>query len=257
MNTISKHEMLSKVPGITIYFWLIKIMATTVGETAADYLNFNLNWGLDNTTYLMAILLIVALVFQFNVKKYVPGIYWVNVVLISILGTLVTDNLTDNFGVSLEVTTIVFSILLILTFIAWFKSEKTLSIHSIYTTKREVYYWLAILFTFSLGTAAGDLISEGMNMGYLLAAMLFAAVIGIVSFAYYRFNLNPVLSFWIAYIVTRPLGASLGDYLSQSKDDGGLGFGTVGTSEIFLILILFMVGFLARTKKDVISTSEN
>jgi len=252
MITMSKHEMLSKVPSITIFFWLIKIMATTVGETAADYLNFNLNWGLGNTTFLMTILLIIALVFQFKANKYVPGVYWINVVLISILGTLVTDNLTDNFGVPLEVTTIVFSILLLITFFAWFKSEKTLSIHSIYTSKREGFYWLTILFTFSLGTAAGDLISEGMNMGYLLAAILFAAVIVIVTFAYYCLNLNSVLSFWIAYIVTRPLGASLGDYLSQSTDDGGLGFGTVGTSGIFLILILLMVAYLARTKRDVI-----
>jgi len=255
MNTIAKQEqgMLSKVPGITLFFWLIKIMATTVGETAADYLIFNLNWGLDKTTYLMTILLVIAMVFQFKANKYVPGIYWVNVVLISILGTLVTDNLTDNFGVPLELTTLVFSCLLLLTFYAWFKSEKTLSIHSIVTTKREIFYWLAILFTFSLGTAAGDLISEGMNMGYLLAAMLFAAVIGIVTLAYYGFQMNSVLSFWIAYVVTRPLGASLGDYLSQSTNHGGLGFGTVGTSGIFLILIIGLVVYLTKTKKDTIS----
>jgi uncharacterized membrane-anchored protein len=253
MNTMTKQVMFSKVPSITLFFWLIKIMATTVGETAADYLNFNLNWGLDKTTYLMAILLVIAMLFQFKANKYVPGIYWINVVLISILGTLVTDNLTDNFGVPLEITTIVFSLLLLFTFYAWFKSEKTLSIHSIHTTKREVFYWLTILFTFSLGTAAGDLISEGMNMGYLIAAILFATIIGIVTFAYHRFQLNSVLSFWIAYIVTRPLGASLGDYLSQSTDDGGLGFGTVGTSGIFLILIIGMVVYLAKTKKDAIS----
>jgi uncharacterized membrane-anchored protein len=242
--------MLNKVPEVTLFFWIIKIMATTVGETAADFLNFNLNWGLTNTTYLMSVLLLITLFFQFRSRKYVPWIYWLTVVLISVVGTLVTDNLVDNFGVALETTTIIFTILLAATFAAWYASERTLSIHSIYTTKREAFYWLTILFTFALGTAAGDLVAEGMNLGYLTSALIFAAVIGIVTFAHFSLRMNAVLAFWIAYIITRPLGASLGDYLSQPRDAGGLGLGTVGTSEIFLVTILVLVIYLTKTRRD-------
>ncbi|WP_082129859.1 COG4705 family protein [Aneurinibacillus tyrosinisolvens] len=242
--------MLNKVPEVTIFFWIIKILATTVGETAADFLNFNLNWGLTNTTYLMSALLLITLFFQFKARKYVPGIYWLAVVLISVVGTLITDNLVDNFGVALETTTIVFTIALLATFAAWYASEKTLSIHSIYTTRREAFYWLIILFTFALGTAAGDLTAEGLNLGYLNSALMFAALIGVVTIAHYFFKLNGVLAFWIAYILTRPLGASLGDYLSQPRDAGGLGLGTVGTSAIFLVIILVLVIYLTKTRRD-------
>ena len=158
MNTTTTRRMLNKVPEVTLYFWVIKILCTTVGETAADYLNENLGFGLTNTTYLVGALLIAALVFQFRARKYVPGIYWLAVVLISVVGTLITDNLVDNFGVALETTTIAFSIALAVTFAAWYRSEHTLSIHTIVTTRREAFYWLAILFTFALGTAAGDLV---------------------------------------------------------------------------------------------------
>ncbi len=243
-------QMLNKVPEVTIFFWIIKILATTVGETAADFLNFNLNWGLTNTTYLMSALLLITLFFQFKARKYVPGIYWLAVVLISVVGTLITDNLVDNFGVALETTTIVFTIALLATFAAWYASEKTLSIHSIYTTRREAFYWLIILFTFALGTAAGDLTAEGLNLGYLNSALMFAALIGVVTIAHYFFKLNGVLAFWIAYILTRPLGASLGDYLSQPRDAGGLGLGTVGTSAIFLVIILVLVIYLTKTRRD-------
>lgn len=243
-------QMLNKVPQITIFFWIIKILATTVGETAADFLNVNLNLGLTTTTYVMTGLLLITLFFQFRSSKYVPGIYWLAVVLISVVGTLVTDNLVDNFGVSLETTTIIFAVALLVIFVIWFASERTLSIHSIFTTKREAFYWLAILFTFALGTAAGDLTAEGLNLGYWVSALLFAALIGVVTIAHYRFNLNAVLAFWIAYILTRPLGASLGDYLSQTRDNGGLGLGAVVTSAIFLVTILSLVIYLTTTRRD-------
>jgi uncharacterized membrane-anchored protein len=249
-TTTATRTVLSKVPEVTIFFWIIKIMATTVGETAADFLNIKLNLGLTNTTFVMASLLLITLFLQFRSRKYVPGIYWLAVVMISVVGTLVTDNLVDNFGVPLETTTIVFTLALLATFAAWYASEKTLSIHTIYTTKREAFYWLAILFTFALGTAAGDLIAEGLNLGYWKSALMFAALIGVVTIAYYRFKLNAVLAFWIAYIVTRPLGASLGDYLSQPRDEGGLGLGTVGTSAIFLVTILSLVIYLTKTRRD-------
>lgn len=243
-------QMLNKVPEITIFFWIIKVLATTVGETAADFLNINLNLGLTVTTYVMSGLLLITLFLQFKTKKYVPSIYWLAVVLISIVGTLITDNLVDNFGVPLETTTIIFSIALGITFVVWYINEKTLSIHTIFTSKREAFYWLAILFTFALGTAAGDLVAEGLGIGYWPSAIMFAAMIGAVTIAFYRFKLNSVVAFWIAYILTRPLGASLGDFLSQSHHDGGLALGTVGTSAIFLITILCVVIFLTITKLD-------
>jgi uncharacterized membrane-anchored protein len=242
--------LLNKVPQVTIFFWIIKVLATTVGETAADFLGVNLGLGLTLTTLLMSVLLVIALTFQFRATGYVPGIYWLSVVLISVVGTLVTDNLVDNFGVALSVTTVVFSVALAVTFLAWHRVEGTLSIHSIDTPRREAFYWLAILFTFALGTAAGDLIAEGLDIGYWKSALLFGALIGAVAIARFVFHANEVLTFWIAYILTRPLGASLGDYFSQSTADGGLGLGTTVTSAVFLMAILGVVVYLAVTKTD-------
>jgi uncharacterized membrane-anchored protein len=243
-------QMLNKVAEVTIYFWVIKILCTTVGETASDYLAGNLNLGLTKTTFITGALLIATLVFQFRASKYIPGVYWLGVVLISVVGTQITDNLTDNAGVSLVTTTIVFSIALAAVFGAWYASERTLSIHTIYTTRRESFYWLAVLFTFALGTAAGDLSAERLNVGYWPSALIFAGVIAAVAGAHYRFNLNAVGAFWIAYILTRPLGASLGDFLSQARADGGLGLGTTATSAIFLSAILIVVAYLTLTRKD-------
>jgi uncharacterized membrane-anchored protein len=247
---MTRRQMLNKVPEVTLYFWLIKVLCTTVGETASDYLATNLSLGLTKTTFITGALLIVTLVFQFRLPKYVPGVYWLGIVLISVVGTQITDNLTDNAGVSLVTTTIVFSIVLAFVFAAWYASERTLSIHTIYTTRREAFYWLTVLFTFALGTAAGDLTAERLNVGYAWSVVLFAAVIAAVVVAHYRFRLNAVLAFWIAYILTRPLGASLGDLLSQARSVGGLGLGTTVTSIIFLLAILVVVVFLSITRKD-------
>lgn len=161
------------------------------------------------------------LVLQFAQRKYVPWVYWVTVVLISVVGTLVTDNLVDNFGVSLETTTIVFSIALAATFALWYLFERTLSIHTIFTARRELFYWLAVLFTFALGTAAGDLVAEGVNLGYLTTGLLFGGIIVAITLSYYLLGLNSILSFWLAYILTRPVGASLGDFFSQPGQHGG------------------------------------
>jgi uncharacterized membrane-anchored protein len=243
-------QMLIKVPEITLYFWVIKVLCTTVGETAADFININLNLGLNGTTLITGILLAVTLFFQFRKRVYVPGLYWLAVVLLSIFGTLITDNLTDNLGVGLETTTIIFSIALGIIFAAWYKTEKTLSIHSIYTTRRETFYWLAIFFTFALGTAAEDLVAERFELGYLVSTVIFGATIAVIAVAHLKFKLNAVLAFWLAYILTRPLGASIGDYLSQAPEDGGLGLGTVITSALFLMAILATVIYLTKTKKD-------
>jgi uncharacterized membrane-anchored protein len=242
--------MLNKVPEITLYFWIIKILCTTIGETAADFLADDLGLGLNGTSVVMGILLIITLFVQFRASKYVPGVYWLAVVLISIVGTLITDKVVDDLGIALETTTIVFSGALTATFAAWYASERTLSIHTITTVRREAFYWLAIFFTFALGTAAGDLLAERYELGYWKSALIFGALIGLVTVAHLRFSLNAVLAFWIAYVLTRPLGASLGDYLSQPRENGGLGLGTVGTSGLFLVAILGLVVYLTVTRKD-------
>jgi len=242
---------LNKVPEVTVYFWVIKVLCTTVGETAADMLNEKAGLGLTGVSLLMSALLAVVLVVQFRTNAYRAGVYWLAVALISVVGTLVSDNLTDNMGVPLETTTTVFAILLAVVFVGWYRSERTLSIHSIDTTRRESFYWLAVLFTFALGTSAGDLVAERMDLGYWVSAVLFALAIAAVAVARLALGLDAVWSFWIAYVLTRPLGASVGDYLSQPTGDGGLGLGTVVTSALFLTVILGLVVFLAITRKDV------
>jgi uncharacterized membrane-anchored protein len=243
--TSPARTMLNKVPEVTVAFWVIKVLATTVGETFADFLNVSLGFGLTVTSLAMGALLIGALIAQFVVRRYLPAVYWLAVVLISVVGTLITDNLTDNFGIPLIVTAIIFTIALAATFISWFASQRTLSIHSIFTTRRETFYWLTVLFTFALGTAAGDLLAEALNLGYLLSLGIFAAAIVAVGLLYRFANLNAVAAFWIAYVLTRPLGASTGDLLSQATKDGGLGLGTTTTSVIFFAVILVLVTVLS------------
>ncbi len=243
--------MLNKVPEVTIFFWLIKIMCTTVGETAADYVNDTLGLGLTNTTIVAGVLLVVLLATQFRLRRYVPTTYWAVVVVISVFGTLITDNMSDHYGVPLVTSTIGFSIVLAAVFAVWYAVERTLSIHTIVTSRREAFYWLAILFTFALGTAAGDLLAEKADLGYAISIAIFGGAIAAVAIAHYVFRMNAVLSFWLAYILTRPLGASIGDELSQSTHKyGGLGLGTTGTSYIFLGGILALVGYLTWTKRD-------
>ncbi len=235
--------LLNKVPEITILFWIVKILSTTVGETAADFLSENLGLGLPATTAIMSVLLAAALVAQFSVRRYIPAIYWFAVVLISVVGTLFSDNLVDNLGVSLWTTTGIFGAGLVASFVAWYRSERTLSIHSIVTRRREAYYWLAILFTFALGTSAGDLIAEKLAFGYVPSALMFGGVIALIFVAYWKLGLDAVIAFWAAYILTRPFGASMGDFLTASPKDGGLGLGTNGTSAIFLVVIIAVVSW--------------
>ena len=237
----------NRVPGVTVDFWLIKLMAVTMGETAADYLAVNLGFGLTTTSLIMSAVLIGALVLQFGQKRYVPWSYWLAVVLISIVGTLVTDNLVDNFHVALITTTVGFSLALAATFAVWYASEKTLSIHQVTTTKREAFYWLAILFTFALGTAAGDMVAEKFGLGYLSTGVLFGMIIASLAGGYFFLGLDPILGFWLAYIFTRPLGASFGDLLSQPTQYGGFGLGTIITSAIFLGAIILIVTYMTMT----------
>ncbi len=242
--------MSNKVPEVTVFFWIIKILATTVGETAADYLSTSLHLGLVTTSYIMSGLFIVSLIVQLRAKTYIPAIYWAVVVLISVVGTLISDNLVENMGVALKTSSAIFGVALLVVFAIWWLSEKTLSVHSIDTRKRELFYWAAILFTFALGTSAGDLVSEASGLGYPLAALLFAGMIALTALAYYRLHINGVLAFWIAYILTRPLGASIGDLLSQSVKAGGLGLGTTITSIVFLATIIGLVIYLTVSRRD-------
>ncbi|MFE3254473.1 hypothetical protein ACFXPS_06660 [Nocardia sp. NPDC059091] len=244
-------RMLSKVPEVTVWFWAIKVLCTTVGETFADWINTSLGAGLDVTALVFTVVLAAVLGWQVRLDRYVPFVYWLAVVVLSVTGTLYTDILTDDLGVPLAASTTVFAIVLVVVFGIWFARERTLSIHSIVTLPRELFYWLAVLVTFALGTAVGDWTLEATGWGpgtsvLLPAGLIIAIVLG------RRLGANAVLSFWLAYILTRPLGANLGDWLASPTDDHGLGLGTAVTSVVFLAAILAVVVFLTRTRGDVL-----
>jgi uncharacterized membrane-anchored protein len=236
--------MLNKVPEVTLVFWTVKIMSTTVGETGADYLAVHVGLGTAVTGAVMVALLLAALLAQLRMRRYVPWIYWLTVVLVSVVGTQITDALTDGLGISLYASTAAFAAALAATFAVWYWTERTLSIHTIITTRRELFYWAAILLTFALGTAAGDLATEALGLGFNVGVVAFGGLIAAIGMAYY-FGANAVLTFWLAYILTRPLGASLGDLLSQARAYGGFGLGTVYTSIGFLTVIVVLVAFLS------------
>ncbi|MCR8717646.1 hypothetical protein NVV30_02925 [Pseudomonas syringae] len=231
---------LNKVPEVTLAFWVIKILSTTVGETGADFLAVDVGLGAGVTTMGMATLLAIALFGQLRTRAYTPWIYWLCVVLVSIVGTQITDVLTDMLDVSLYTSTAVFSVLLAISLSVWYRTERSLSIHEIVTPRRELFYWVTVLCTFALGTAAGDLATEALGLGFTLGALIFAASIAATVVAW-RVGAGAVLTFWIAYILTRPLGASLGDLLTQARIYGGLGMGAAWTSAIFFCVILMLV----------------
>ena len=231
---------LNKVPEVTLSFWVIKIMSTTVGETGADFPAVTASWGRGMTRAVTGALLAAALVTQLRTRRYTPWIYWLTVVLVSVVGTQITDLLTDRLGVSLYVSTSVFAVALAAIFAVWYGVERTLSIHNIVSRRRELFYWSAILCTFALGTAAGDLATEALGLGFTWGAVSFGALIA-TACAAWRVGGNAVLTFWIGYILTRPFGAALGDLLTQAKDYGGLGMGAMWTSALFLAVIVMLV----------------
>ena len=247
----TQRVLLSKVPEVTVWFWIIKILCTTVGESFADWINTTLGLGLNMTALIFTVVLAAVLAWQLRLNRYVPFAYWLAVVVLSVTGTLYTDILTDDLGVPLAVSTSVFAAGLAVVFGVWYARERTLSIHSIVTRRRESFYWLAVLVTFALGTAAGDwtlqLTGWGPGTSVLLpAGLIVSIVIG------WRLGANAVLSFWLAYILTRPLGANLGDWFASPSTSGGLGVGTATTSAIFLTAILATVVYLTATRSDVI-----
>lgn len=243
-------DMPNRVPEVTLAFWVIKIMSTTVGETGADYLAVHVGLGTAVTGGIMISLLVAALVLQLRMRRYVPWVYWLTVVLVSVVGTQITDALTDGLEISLYLSTAAFAAALAATFAIWYRIERTLSIHTIVTRRRELFYWAAILLTFALGTAAGDLATEAFGLGFNLGVIMFGALIATIALAYYV-GADAVLTFWLAYILTRPLGASLGDLLSQARDYGGFGIGTVYTSLGFLVVIIGLVVFISIGANDV------
>jgi uncharacterized membrane-anchored protein len=247
--------MLSKVPEVTVWFWVIKILCTTVGESFADWVNETLGLGLTTTTTIFTAVLVGVLGWQLSLSRYVPFVYWLTVVVLSVTGTLYTDILTDSLGVPLAVSSAVFAAFLAVVFGIWWARERTLSIHSIVTTPREGFYWLAVLVTFALGTALGDWTLELTGWQPGVAVLLPAGLIAAIAVGW-RLGANPVLSFWLAYILTRPLGANLGDWLARTRAEGGLGLGTAGTSAVFLAAILATVIYLTVSRRDVIDNPD-
>ncbi|TQK70345.1 hypothetical protein [Nocardioides sp. SLBN-35] len=248
--------LLNKVPEVTAWFWIIKVLCTTVGESFADWINVNLGVGLVRTAIIFTAVFAVALAVQMRARRYVRALYWLTVVVVSVTGTLYTDILTDQLGVPLWISTTVFSVALAAVFGIWWARERTLSIHSIVTTPREAFYWLAVLVTFALGTATGDWTLELTGWGPGRSVLLPLGLIAAVT-ALWRFGANPVLSFWVAYILTRPLGANIGDWLASPKSEQGLGLGTFGTSAVFLGTILATVVLLTITRSDVTERRTN
>ncbi len=246
----ASRTLLNKVPEVTVWFWVIKILCTTVGESFADWINMQLGVGLTDTALIFTAVFVVALVAQMRQDRYVPTAYWFTVVVVSVTGTLYTDLLTDQLGVPLWISTTVFSILLAGVFAIWWQRERTLSIHSIVTRPREAFYWLAVLVTFALGTATGDWTLELTGWGPGKSVLLPLGLIAIVT-VLWRYGANPVLAFWVAYILTRPLGANIGDWLASPSSEQGLGLGTFVTSLVFLAAILSTVIYLTVSRTDV------
>jgi uncharacterized membrane-anchored protein len=248
----SRHP-LSKVPEVTAYFWVIKVLTTLMGEATSDYLVHTIN------PYVAVLLgfavFAVSLILQFAVRRYVTWIYWFAVSMVAVFGTMAADVLHVALHVPYVASTAFFCVVLVVVFLVWYLAERTLSIHSIYTPRREVFYWAAVVTAFALGTAAGDMTARVVGLGYLGAGVLFTAVIAIPAIAYWRLGLNAIVAFWFAYIVTRPVGASFADYLGFPPSVGGAGIGHGPVALVSALIIAVLVGYLAVTGKDVMTAA--
>lgn len=232
-----------KVPEVTIFFWVIKLLSTALGESTSDYLIHNLNPIIAVIGGGIGFFSILTL--QLYIKKYIPWVYWFTVVMVAIFGTMAADVVHIVFGVPYLSSTIFFAIALTGIFLFWNKVEKTLSIHSITNRRRELFYWATVVTTFALGTAAGDMTAITLSLGYLFSGVLFGILFILPGIGYFKFHLNEVGTFWFAYIVTRPLGASFADWFGRTPDLGGIGFGTGRTSLVLVILIAILVSYLS------------
>jgi uncharacterized membrane-anchored protein len=237
-----------KVPEVTIYFWIIKLLSTAMGESTSDYLVYHIN------PYIAVVLgsvgLVVSLVLQLAVRRYVAWIYWLAVVMVAIFGTMAADVLHVVLGIPYLVSTVFFTVALAVIFVVWYASEKTLSIHSITTPRRELFYWATVMATFALGTAVGDLTAATLGLGYFTSGVLFAVLFAVPALAYRLFGLNAIVAFWFAYIMTRPFGASFADWFGKPIL-GGLGLGDTQVALVLTILIIGFVGYLTVTRKDI------
>ena len=240
-------QLMRKVPEITVFFWIIKLLTTAMGESTSDYLVFQIN------PYVAVVLgclgLAVALILQFAVRRYIPWVYWLAVVMVAIFGTMAADVMHVVLGIPYLVSTIFFAAILAIVFIIWYASEKTLSIHTVYRGRRELFYWATVMATFALGTAAGDMTASTLHLGYFPSLILFAVLFALPGLAYWLLGLNEVAAFWFAYIITRPLGASFADWVGKPYL-GGLGLGDAPVSIVLTILIILFVGYLTITHKD-------
>jgi uncharacterized membrane-anchored protein len=239
---------LIKVPEITVLFWVIKLLSTAMGEATSDYLVNRINPVV--AVGLGGIALAVVLVIQFRADRYVPWIYWLTVLMVAITGTMAADVLHIQFHVPYAASTPLFAVVLAVVFIAWHRTEGTLSIHSIFTPRREIFYWATVMATFAMGTALGDLTATTLHLGYLVSALLFAGLMLIPAVAYWGCGANEVFAFWFAYVLTRPLGASIADWLGKPHRVGGLALGDGIVSLIFGVLIAGCVAYLTMSHED-------
>ncbi|HUC95481.1 MAG TPA: hypothetical protein VMR76_00795 [Candidatus Saccharimonadia bacterium] len=245
----SLNKVFRKVPEITIIFWVAKLLTTAMGEATSDFFVFKINPYLAVTVG--GIILVIALLMQFSVHRYIPWVYWFAVAMVAVFGTMAADALHIQIGIPYIVTTIFFALTLAIVFITWHRTEKTLSIHSINTHRREMFYWATVLATFALGTAAGDLTAITFHLGYFSSALLFSGLIVVPVIGYWLFNLNEVIAFWTAYVLTRPIGASFADWIGKSKRVGSLGFGDGRVSILLTIFIVILVGYMVFDRREV------
>jgi uncharacterized membrane-anchored protein len=240
----------SKVPyRITAYFWIIKILTTAMGEALADFLALRYSPVLAGVVG--TVVFVIALVLQFRAPRYRVWIYWFAVAMVAVWGTLAADGLHIKLGVPYALSSAFFAVCLVVVFVAWYATEHTLSIHSITTPRRELFYWATVLATFALGTAVGDLTATTLHLGFLTSGLMFTGLICLPALAYWKLGLNPVLAFWIAYVLTRPLGASYADWLGVPHRYGGVGLGRGLVALILSLVIVGFVAYLAVTRKDV------
>jgi uncharacterized membrane-anchored protein len=249
IRAVSQRQPLAaKVPEITLMFWVLKLLTTGMGEAMSDFL------GSESVPIAGAIGifgLVFALRLQLRTREYKAPVYWFTVMMVAIFGTMAADGVHDGVSAPYAVTTVLYGLIVAGVFFFWYRSEGTLSIHSINTRRREEYYWAAVLATFALGTAAGDLTAISLNLGFFDSVLLFAAVIMIPAVAWWRLNLNPIVTFWAAYIVTRPLGASFADWFGKGHSLTGLGFGDGNVSGVALLVFIALVAYVAVTKRDI------
>lgn len=249
LNIVYVKTAASKVPEVTALFWIIKILTTGMGETTSDYLVTTIDpmvaVGLGGVAFALS------LVLQLRAKRYIAWIYWLAVVMVSVFGTMAADVVHVVLGISYAISTPLFAVVLAVIFAVWQRAEGTLSIHSIYTTRRELFYWATVSTTFALGTAAGDLTATTMGLGYLQSGILFAVVFALPAIAYWTLGFSEIATFWFAYVVTRPLGASFADWMGVTQERGGLNWGTGPVSLVLAILILALVAYASLTRKEI------